>query len=38
MDDQQQQRVNQAAEEFTDVLVQSMRAASEQGVNARAKR
>jgi hypothetical protein len=33
MDDQQQQRVNQAAEEFTDALVQSMRAASEQGVN-----
>jgi hypothetical protein len=34
MDDQQQQRVNQAAEEFTDAIVQSMRAASEQGVNA----
>ena len=34
MDDQQQQRVNQAAEEFTDALVQSMRAASEQGINA----
>ena|SRR5829696_5410568 len=33
MDEQQQQRVNQAAEEFTDALVQSMRAASEQGIN-----
>ena len=33
MDDQQQQRVNQASEEFTDALVQSMRAASEQGIN-----
>jgi len=31
--DDQQQRVNQAAEEFTDALVQCMRAASEQGVN-----
>src|ERR671916_2122262 len=34
MDEQQQQRVNQAAEEFTDALVQSFRAASEQGINA----
>ncbi len=33
MDQQQQQRVNQAAEEFTDALVQSMRIASEQGIN-----
>ena len=33
MDEQQQQRVNQAAEEFTDALVQSFRAASEQGIN-----
>ncbi len=33
MDEQQQQRVNQAAEEFTDALVQSMRAATEQGIN-----
>ncbi len=33
MDEQQQQRVNQAAEEFTDALVQSMRIASEQGIN-----
>jgi uncharacterized protein YukE len=32
-DEQQQQGLNQAAEEFTDALVQSMRAASEQGIN-----
>jgi len=34
MDEQQQQRLNQAAEEFTDALVQSFRAASEHGVDA----
>ena len=34
MDEQQQQRVNQAAEEFTNALVESFRAASERGVNA----
>ena len=34
MDDQQQQRVNQAAEEFTNALVESFRIASERGVNA----
>src|SRR5215218_4451723 len=34
MDEQQQQRLNQAAEEFTDALVQSFRAASERGVDA----
>ena len=34
MDEQQQQRVNQAAEEFTDALVESFRIASERGVNA----
>jgi ABC-type transporter Mla subunit MlaD len=34
MAEQQQQRINQAAQEFTDALVQSFRAASERGVNA----
>jgi hypothetical protein len=34
MDEQQQQRVNQAAEEFTNALVESFRIASERGVNA----
>ena len=34
MDDQQQQRVNQAAEEFTNALVESFRIASERGVDA----
>ena len=34
MDEQQQQGLNQAAEEFTDALVQSFRAASERGVDA----
>ncbi len=33
MDQQGQQRVNQAAEEFTNALVESFRAASERGVN-----
>ncbi len=33
MDQQQQQRVNQAAEEFTNALTESFRAASEAGVN-----
>ncbi|MDQ3964952.1 MAG: hypothetical protein M3246_00630 [Actinomycetota bacterium] len=30
---EQQQRINQAAQEFSDALVQSFRAASERGVN-----
>jgi hypothetical protein len=34
MDEQQQQRVNQAAEEFTNALVESFRLASERGVDA----
>ena len=34
MDEQQQQRVNQAAEEFTNALVESFRIASERGVDA----
>ena len=33
MDQQQQQRVNQAAEEFTNALVESLRSTSELGVN-----
>src|SRR5829696_2678663 len=34
MDEQQQQRLNQAAEEFTNALVESFRIASERGVDA----
>src|SRR5215212_2328674 len=34
MDEQQQQKVNQAAEEFTNALIESFRIASERGVNA----
>ena len=34
MDEQERQRLNQAAEEFTNALVQSSRAAAERGVNA----
>ncbi len=34
MDEQQQQRINQAAEEFTNALVESFRIASERGVDA----
>ncbi len=34
MDQQEQQRLNQAAEEFTNALVESSRAAAERGVNA----
>ncbi|HZY57183.1 MAG TPA: hypothetical protein VFE09_05230, partial [Rubrobacteraceae bacterium] len=34
MAEQQQQRINDAAQQFTDALVQSFRAASERGVNA----
>jgi hypothetical protein len=33
MDQQEQERINRAAEEFTDALVQSQRAASERGIN-----
>src|SRR5918911_3279750 len=34
MDEQEQQRLNQAAQEFTNALVESSRAAAERGVNA----
>jgi ABC-type transporter Mla subunit MlaD len=34
MDQQEQQRLNQAAEEFTNALVESSRAAADRGVNA----
>jgi cytochrome c5 len=34
MDQQEQERLNRAAEEFTDALVQSQRVAAERGVNA----
>src|SRR5919202_3024497 len=34
MDQQEQQRLNQAAQEFTNALVESSRAAAERGVNA----
>jgi ABC-type nitrate/sulfonate/bicarbonate transport system substrate-binding protein len=34
MDQQEQERINRAAEEFTDALVQAQRIASEHGVNA----
>ena len=34
MDEQQQQMINEAAQQFSDALVQSFRAASERGVNA----
>ena len=33
MDEQQQQRVNQAAEQFADAFVQAQRAAAERGVS-----
>ncbi len=33
MDEQQQQRINEAAEQFTDALVQSYRVAAERGVS-----
>jgi hypothetical protein len=33
MDEQQQQRINQAAEEFTNALVESFRVVSDRGVN-----
>jgi predicted ATP-dependent endonuclease of OLD family len=33
MDQQEQERINRAAEEFADALVQSQRAASERGIN-----
>src|SRR5829696_8709104 len=33
MDEQQQQRLNQAAEEFTNALLESFRIASERGIN-----
>jgi predicted RNA polymerase sigma factor len=34
MDEQQQQRINEAAEQFTDALVQSYRVAAERGASA----
>jgi hypothetical protein len=34
MDQQEQERINRAAEEFTDALVQAQRIASQRGVNA----
>ena len=34
MDEQQQQRINQAAQQFTDAFVQAQRAAADRGVSA----